>query len=59
MEWYIWPFKRGDKVYMTFSSDGKFSTNARLSVSKNREAFAIKDERRDAKSGNLVYVIDY
>ena len=53
------PFKRGDKVYMTFSSYGKYSSNARLSVSKNKEAFAIKDEYRDATGGKLQYTINY
>ena len=53
------PFKKGDKVYMSFSSYGKYSTIARLSVSKNREAFTIKDERRDVTGGSLEYTIDY
>ena len=53
------PFKRGDKVYMIISASGKYSTNARLSVSKNKEAFAIKDEFRDATGGILDYIINY
>lgn len=39
------PFKKGDKVYMMLSSSsGKYNSICRLSVSKNKEAFAIKDE---------------
>ena len=53
------PFKKGEKVYMTLSSSGAFSSTCRLSVSKNREAFAIKKEMISATSGSLEYTIDY
>lgn len=53
------PFKRGDRVYMIISATGRYSTNARLSISKNKEAFAIKDEFRDATGGILEYTINY
>ena len=53
------PFKKGDKVFLKISSYGEFSTNARLSVSKNQEPFAIKGEKRESNSINLEYVIDF
>ena len=55
------PFKRGDKVYMRVSSyEGRNSTNGRLSVSKNNEAFAIKSQFNDSRDGGSVsYVINY
>ena len=53
------PFKKGDKVYMTLSSSGKFNSICRLSVSKNKEAFAIKDELSHVTNGKLEYTIDY
>ena len=53
------PFKKGDKVYMTLSSSGRCNSIGRLSVSKNREAFAIKDEFWYSTNGRLEYTIDY
>ena len=53
------PFKKGDKVYMIFSSSGKFNSICRLRVSKNKEAFAIKDELSYVTNGKLEYTIDY
>ena len=53
------PFKKGDKVYMSLSSTGKYNSICRLSVSKNKEAFSIKDELNYVMSGNLEYTIDY
>ena len=54
------PFKKGDKVYMMLSSSsGKYNSICRLSVSKNKEAFAIKDESNYVTSGKLEYTIDY
>ena len=53
------PFKKGDKVYMTLGSLGKFNSICRLSVSKNKEAFSIKDELNYVTNGKLEYTIDY
>lgn len=53
------PFKKGDKVYMTLISQGDYNSIGRLSVSKNKEAFAIKDEFWYSNSGSLAYTIDY
>lgn len=53
------PFKKGDKVYMILSSSGRFNSICRLSVSKNKEAFAIKDELSYVTDGKLEYTIDY
>ena len=54
------PFKKGDKVYMMLTSPmGRFNSICRLSVSKNKEAFAIKDELNYVKNGKLEYTIDY
>lgn len=53
------PFKKGDKVYMRFSSVGKYNATGRLSVSKNKEAFTIKDELWNSESGKLEYTIDF
>ena len=54
------PFKKGDKVYLRINSNyGKHNTNARISVSKNKEAFAIKAEVRESEKINLEYTIDY
>lgn len=53
------PFKKGDKVYMRFSSVGKYNATGRLSVSKNKEAFTIKDEIWNSESGKLEYTIDF
>ncbi|MBR2772225.1 MAG: hypothetical protein IKD78_09510 [Bacteroidales bacterium] len=54
------PFKKGDKVYMMLTSAmGKFNSICRLSVSKNKEAFAIKDELNYVENGKLEYTIGY
>ena len=53
------PFKKGDKVYMTLSSSGSCNSIGRLSVSKNKEAFAIKDEFWYSTDDRLEYTIDY
>ena len=54
------PFKKGDKVYMMLSTGvRKYNSICRLSVSKNKEAFAIKDELRYVTNGKLEYTIDY
>ena len=54
------PFKKGDKVYMMLSTVvRKYNSICRLSVSKNKEAFAIKDELRYVTNGKLEYTIDY
>lgn len=53
------PFKKGDKVYMRFSSVGKYNATGRLSVSKNKEAFTIKAELWNTESGRLEYTIDF
>lgn len=39
--------------------NGGYSSICRLSVSKNKEAFAIKDEFSNATGGRLDYTIDY
>ena len=54
------PFKKGDHVYLYVSSNrAKYNANARLSVSKNKEAFTIKAEQRESMEMGLVYTIDY
>ena len=54
------PFKKGDRVYLYVSSNSaKYNANARLSVSKNKEAFTIKAEQRESMGMGLVYTIDY
>lgn len=54
------PFKKGDKVYLRVNSImAKYNTNARISVSKNKEAFAIKAEGRESSTINLEYTINY
>ncbi|MBR5656068.1 MAG: hypothetical protein IKW98_05215 [Prevotella sp.] len=54
------PFKKGDKVYLKAkSSSVYFKSNARISVSKNKEAFAIQAEERESEDIKLEYVIDY
>ena len=54
------PFKKGDKVYMMLSTVvRKYNSICRLSVSKNKEAFAIKDELNYVEHGKLEYTIDY
>lgn len=53
------PFKKGDKVYMRFSSVGKYNATGRLSVSKNKEAFTIKAELWNSSGGILEYTIDF
>ena len=54
------PFKKGDKVYMMLTSPkAKYNSICRLSVSKNKEAFAIKDELNYVEHGKLEYTIDY
>lgn len=53
------PFKKGDKVYMIFSSSGSNNSICRLSVSKNKEAFTIKGELNYTMSGELEYTIDF
>ena len=54
------PFKKGDKVYLRITSKmAQYNTIARISVSKNKEAFAIKAEEREATTINLEYTIDY
>jgi hypothetical protein len=53
------PFKKGDKVFLNVTSDGRFTTNARISISKNREAFTIKKESNNATHISLKYTIDY
>ena len=54
------PFKKGDKVYLYVitSQPAKYNTNARLSVSKNQEPFAIKAEERESEKIRLEYRID-
>jgi hypothetical protein len=37
----------------------KYNSICRLSVSKNKEAFAIKDELNYVTNGKLEYTIDY
>lgn len=53
------PFKKGDKVYLYISTTGRYTTNARLSVSKNTEPFTIKAEERESNSIKLEYIIDF
>ena len=54
------PFKKGDKVYLRVTSNiAKYNTNARISVSKNKEAFTIKAEERESSTINLEYTISY
>ncbi len=54
------PFKKGDKVYLhVISKTARNNTNARISVSKNKEAFAIKAEERESTTINLEYTINY
>ena len=54
------PFKKGDRVYLyVSSSSARYNANARLSVSKNKEAFTIKAEQTEVLSAGLVYTIDY
>lgn len=54
------PFKKGDRVYLYVSSSNeRYNANARLSVSKNKEAFTIKAEQMEVLSAGLVYTIDY
>lgn len=53
------PFKKGDKVYLKINTYGRYTTNGRLSVNKNKEPFAIKAEMRESNSIDLEYVIDF
>lgn len=54
------PFKKGDNVYLRVNSTmAKHNTNARISVSKNKEAFAIKAEKRESSTIDLEYTINY
>lgn len=53
------PFKKGDKVYMKFTSFGYYNATGRLSVSKNKEAFTIKAELWNSEGGLLEYTIDF
>lgn len=53
------PFKKDDKVFLKVVSVGSYNSNARLSVSKNKEAFTIKAEERESKTISLSYTIDY
>lgn len=53
------PFKKGDKVYLNVRSTGRHNSNARISVSKNKEAFAIKAEERESNDIRLNYIIDF
>lgn len=54
------PFKKGDKVNLrVITSMYRNYTNARISVSKNKEAFAIKAEKRESNKIDLEYTIDF
>ena len=54
------PFKKGDKIYLrVISNMARNNTDARISVSKNKEAFAIKAEERESSTINLEYTINY
>jgi hypothetical protein len=57
------PFKKGDKVYLNAMNAStvvsRYNMNARISVSKNKEAFTIKAEKRESTSIRLEYTIDY
>ena len=53
------PFKKGDQVYFYVTTNGRYNSNARLSVSKNKEAFTTKAEQREASNIDLIYTINY
>lgn len=53
------PFKFGDKVSISVITDGRYSANVRICISKNKEAFTIKAEERDSRKSNLEYTIDF
>ncbi len=53
------PFKKGDQVFLNVTTTGKFSSLSRISVSKNKEPFAVKADTRVTGKNDLSYVIDF
>ena len=53
------PFKKGAKVYLNVRSYGKYNSNARISVSKNKEPFVIRAEERESDNIRLSFTITY
>lgn len=53
------PFKKGTTVNLKVQTTGKYDSNARISVSKNKEPFVIKAETRESLSITLSYRINF
>lgn len=53
------PFKKGQTVQLSVTTSGKTNSNARISVSINKEPFVVKAEQRESNNIKLSYTIDF
>lgn len=53
------PFKKNDKVSLSVSTGGTLKVNARISVSREKEPFAIRAETISGDGASLNYIINF
>ena len=53
------PFKKQDQVKLFVTTNGRYNSNGRISVSRNKEPFVVKAETMNKMGIMLEYTIDF